>query len=389
MSLDLNKARELFESSTDFTVGLEEEFQILDRDTLELTPRFGELYDAAQEDEDLEVSVAGELISSEIEIRSGRGENFPHAVALQEVHREKLFKLAGDHGVRLGAIGAHPWSRWQDQSIIDTEHYRRVEDGLRYVAWRNNTFSLHVHVGVKGADRAIAVSDRVRELLPELLAVSASSPFTEGRDSGLASARTQLFTRMFPRCGIPEPFGDWRGYQDFVEFLIRTNSVVESTQLWWSVRPHHLYGTIEVRICDAQPKGHDSTALAGLIVACVAQAARDHDEGVELKPKTGMALEENLWRAIRFGLEGKMIDLDRGEEYPAAAIADRLLGWTAPVRAELGIEPQLPKHGATAWLREQAADFDGTPDMQMREAFRLAVDATAASYGGSEATAPV
>ncbi|MFY9470223.1 MAG: YbdK family carboxylate-amine ligase, partial [Solirubrobacterales bacterium] len=354
MSLDLNKARELFDQSADFTVGIEEEFQILDPESLELVARFEDLHAAAIEEPDLAEAVAGELISSEIEIRSGRGRNFPHAVALQALRREKLFALAAARGVRLGAIGAHPWSRWQDQMIIDTEHYRRVEQGLRYVAWRNNTFSLHVHVGVRGADRAIAVSDRVRELLPELLALSASSPFTEGRDSGLASARTQLFTRMFPRCGIPEPFGDWRGYQDFVEFLVRTNSVVESTQLWWSVRPHHLFGTVEVRICDAQPSGHDSTALAGLIVACVAQSARDFDDGLPWEPRPGRVLEENLWRAIRFGLEGKMIDLARGEEFPAAAIADRLMAWTAPVRDELGIEPQLPDRGATGRLRARA-----------------------------------
>jgi carboxylate-amine ligase len=375
MSLDMPKARELFESSTDFTVGLEEEFQILDPESLELVQRFPELYDAAQADEDLAASVAGELISSEIEIRSGRGENFPHAVALQAVHREKLFKLAANNGAALGSIGAHPYSPWQDQKIIDTEHYHLVEDGLKYVAWRNNTFSLHVHVGVKGADRAIGVCDRLREILPELLALSASSPWAEGRDSGLASARTQLFTRMFPRCGIPEPFGDWQTYADFVEFLKHTNSVIESTQLWWSVRPHHLYGTVEVRICDAQPSGDDSTALAGLITACVAQAARDIDEGVPFTPLPGRAVEENLWRAIRFGLDGKFIDLAKGEEYPAADIADRLLEWTAPVRVELGIDPQMPERNATQRFRAMDGDT--------HEKFAAAVRETAETFGAS------
>jgi carboxylate-amine ligase len=378
MSLDLIRAREIFEESVDFTVGLEEEFQIVDPESLELTQRFSELYDAAQADEQLGTAVAGELISSEIEIRSGRGENFPHAVALQAEHRKKLFALAADHNVRLGALGTHPFSKWQDQQIIDTEHYRLVEGGLQYVAWRNNTFSLHVHVGVNGADRAIKVCDRLREVLPELLAVSASSAFVEGRDSGLASARTQVFTRMFPRCGIPEPFGDWNGYADFVEFLKRTNSVIESTQLWWSVRPHHSYGTVEVRICDAQPDGEHATALAGLITACVAQAARDHDEGVPFEPKAGRMLEENLWRAIRFGLDGKLIDLDRGEEYPAAAIVDRLLAWTAPARSELGLEPQLPERNTSQVLREQEGD--------LRSIFAATLDRTAATYGTAAPT---
>lgn len=382
MSLDLVKAREIFEQSTDFTVGIEEEFQILDPESLELTQRFEQLQSAAAEDPELGASVAGELISSEIEIRSGRGENFPHAVALQDSFRGKLFALADAQGVKLGATGAHPFSRWQDQKIIDTEHYRLVEDGLKYVAWRNNTFSLHVHVGVRGADRAIAVCDRVREVLPELLAISASSPFVDGRDSGLATARTQLFTRMFPRCGIPEPFGDWRGYADFIEFLKDVNSVVESTQLWWSVRPHHSYGTVEVRICDAQPTAEASTALAGLIVACVAQAARDHDEGLPFAPRTGRELEENLWRAIRFGQDGKLIDFDARAEYPAAEAVDRLLAWTAPARAELGIEPSFPERNSAQVLRDRHAGGE-----ELHALFAGVVEATRASYGRSGAPA--
>lgn len=372
-SLDLEHARAVFEESTDFTVGIEEEFQILDPETLELTQRFEELKDAAQTDDELAVAVAGELISSEIEIRSGRGENFPHAVALQESHRRKLFALAEGKGVKLGSIGAHPFSRWQDQKIIDTDHYRLVEDGLQYVAWRNNTFSLHVHVGVNGADRAIAVCDRLREELPLLLAISASSPFNDGRDSGLASVRTQLFTRMFPRCGVPEQWGSWQTYADFVDFLVKTNSVIESTQLWWSVRPHHSYGTVEVRICDAQPTAEGSTALAGLITACVAQAARDFDEGVQHENASNRLIEENFWRAIRFGLDGKLIDFGTSTEYAAAGAVDRLLDWTAPVRSELGIEPDIALPNTTQQLREASGSIE--------ERFAAAVEATHRSFG--------
>jgi carboxylate-amine ligase len=379
MSLDLIKAREIFEVSTDFTVGIEEEFQILNPETLELAQRFEDLQAAAQEDPELGASVAGELISSEIEIRSGRGENFPHAIALQESFRSKLFAVADQQGARLGSLGAHPFSRWQDQQIIDTEHYRLVEEGLKYVAWRNNTFSLHVHVGVRGADRAIAVCDRLREILPELLAISASSPFVDGRDSGLATARTQLFTRMFPRCGIPEPFVDWAGYAGFVDFLKDMNSVVESTQLWWSVRPHHSYGTVEVRICDAQPTAEASTALAGLITACVAQAARDYDEGAPFTPRLGREIEENLWRAIRFGLDGKLIDFAARAEYPAAAAADRLLEWTAPVRSELGIEPKIADQNFAQTLRADPRE--------LKELFAATVEETRQSYGRAGTTA--
>ena len=181
-------------------------------------------------------------------------------------------------GLALGAMGTHPWASYLDQRIIDTPHYSRLRHELGWVAQRNNTWSIHVHMGVRGADRAIAVCDRMRELLPLLLAVSANSPFLDRRDTGLHTVRTEIFTRTFPRCGVPSPFVDWDRYAEFVGMLERTGSIVESTQLWWSVRPHHHFGTVEVRICDAQTRGDESFALAGLIAACIAQTALDYDE---------------------------------------------------------------------------------------------------------------
>ena len=380
--LDMPRAREVFEASEDFTVGLEEELQILDPRTLALDQRYEDLRAAAQADPLLGEAVAGELIESEIEIRSGRGETFAAAAAAQREARARLFALAGDRGARLAATGTHPWSPWQDQRIIDTDHYRRVEDGLKYVAWRNNTFSLHVHVGVRGADRAIAVCDRLRPLLPELLAVSANSPMLDGRDSGLHSARTQIFTKSFPRCGIPDALGSWRNYADYVELLVRTGSIVEHTQLWWSVRPHHAYGTVEVRICDAQSDADASTALAALIVACVAQAAIDHDDGVPFEHPPARLIEENFWRAIRHGLDGRMIDLDRLEELPSAAIVDRLLAWTAPARATLSLDPALPaENGAQRQRRALAGGAS------MEEAFAAEVETAEQTYSRSEVRA--
>jgi glutamate---cysteine ligase / carboxylate-amine ligase len=380
--LDMARAREVFEASDDFTVGLEEEFQILDPDTLSLSQRYGELAAAAQADPVLAEAVAGELIESEIEIRSGRGETLADAVAAQRDARGRLFGLAAEHGARLAATGTHPWSPWQEQRIIDTEHYHRVEEGLKYVAWRNNTFSLHVHVGVRGADRAIAVCDRMRALLPELLAISANSPFLDGRDSGLHTARTQIFTKSFPRCGVPDPFGDWRTYGDFVDMLVRTNSIVEHTQLWWSVRPHHAYGTVEVRICDAQSDAEASTALAGLIVACVAQAALDHDAGVPFEDPPPRLVEENLWRAIRYGLDGRMLDLATVEEYPSAAIGERLFAWTAPARAALGIEPALDAENGSQRQRRLLAG-----GATMQEVFAAEVETAARTYANPEVRA--
>jgi carboxylate-amine ligase len=341
---DLDTARAALDASVDFTVGIEEEFAILDPASLQLAPRFEALRDAATEaDGPLAESISGELIASEIEIRSGRGENLAAALLAQADVRRRLFALAAGLGAELGSTGTHAFSDYREQQIIDTDHYRRVADGLQYVAWRNNTFALHVHVGVRGADRAVAVCDRLRVALPVLLAVSADSPFLDGRDSGLHSGRSQIFTKSFPRCGIPDRYGDWATFADYVGWLYRTGSIVEYTQVWWSVRPHLSFGTVEVRICDAQSTAAESDGLTALIVACVAQAAREFDEGVPVLDLPGRLIEENLWRAIRYGLDGDLLDLRRGEPYPAAAALEGLLEWTAPMRAELGIEVVLPE----------------------------------------------
>src|SRR6266581_6483989 len=231
----LARSREAFDAVPDFTVAVEEEFALLDPETLGLVNRFEELEQAALGTE-LEPHLVGELIASEIEIRTGRCDSFADAAALLGERRQQLRALAEPRGIALAATGTHPWSPWQEQRIIDTPHYRRNDEILRYVVWRNNTFGLHVHVGIRGGDRAIAVHNALRCFLPELLALSASSPFVEEVNTGLHSARTQIFTRTFPRCGIPDAYDGWRGFEDYVAFLYRTGSISEHTQLWWSVR---------------------------------------------------------------------------------------------------------------------------------------------------------
>lgn len=381
MSLDTDRAAEAFAASTDWTVGLEEEFAILDPESLDLVPRFEDLRDSATAgDPVLAESISGELISSEIEIRSGRGVDLADALARQRDHRRRLFELAAARGVLLGSTGTHPWADYREQPNIDTEHYRRVVDGLQYVARRNNTFSLHVHVGIQGADRAIRVCDRLRAVLPTLLAVSANSPYLDARDAGLHSARSQSFTKSFPRCGIPDPYGSWDEYAKYIDFLTHTNSIVEYTQVWWSVRPHFSFGTVEVRICDAQGTAAESDALAALIVACVAQAARDDDEGrvggVADGALSRRLLEENFWRAIRFGMDGRLIDYATAEEKPAPALVADLLSWTAPMRSELSLpEPALPAlNGAQ---RQRRAIEAGT---SMEEVFATSVQETRQTY---------
>ncbi|HUY71134.1 MAG TPA: YbdK family carboxylate-amine ligase [Gaiellaceae bacterium] len=354
----LAASRASFEEVPDFTLAVEEEFALLDPSTLELVNRFEDIQQAAKGTE-LEPHLVGELIASEVEVRTGRCETFADAAALLGERRAQLRALADGAGVGLSAVATHPWSRWQDQRIIDTPHYRRNDELLRYVVWRNNTFGLHVHVGVNGADRAIRVTSALRNYLPELLALSASSPFVEGVFTHLHSARTQIFTRMFPRCGIPDALGSWDEWERYVRFLYETGSVTEHTQLWWSVRPHLAFPTVEIRICDAQPDLAEARALAALCYAVTARVARALDEGEPLPSWPNRLLEENLWRAIRWGLSGELIDFERGESIPARARLEQLLEWVQPVAEELGAAQWLAVPERNAAERQAARHAEG------------------------------
>ncbi len=363
----IRSAREGFDAGKDFTVAVEEEFAILDPHSLGLVNRFEDFQAAAQGTE-VEEHLVGELIASEVEVRTGRCETFADAAAVMVERRRQLLELAGQLDLALCATGTHPWSPWQEQRIIDTPHYRRNDEVLRYVVWRNNTFGLHVHVGIKGADRAILVTNALRGFLPELLAYSGSSPFVEGVFTYLHSARTEVFTRMFPRCGVPDTFRDWAEYEDYVRFLYRTGSITEHTQLWWSVRPHLAFPTVELRICDGQPELGESQALAAFMYALTARIARAIDEGEELPDHPHRLIEENLWRAIRHGLSGELIDLRSGDVMPARARIEQLLQWTMPVAEELGVasfltvpavtpaERQIAKHEAGQSMEEIYAE---------------------------------
>jgi len=354
----LANVHEAFETGTDMTLAVEEEFALLDPDSLELIDRFEELQAAARGTE-LEPHLVGELIASEVEVRTGRCEDFGAAAAAMRERRAQLQALARDQGLALGATATHPWSRWQDQRIIDTPHYRRNDELLRYVVWRNNTFGLHVHVGIAGADRAIAVHDALRAFLPELLALSASSPFVEDVVSGLHSARTQIFTRMFPRCGIPDSYDAWQGFEDYVAFLYRTGSITEHTQLWWSVRPHLAYPTVELRIMDGQPDLAEAQSVAALAYALAVRCTRAVDEGEPLPDHPRRLLEENTWRAIRYGLSGELIDLERGETRPARARLEALVEWVAPAAEETGAAPFLAVPVQNAAERQKARFEEG------------------------------
>jgi carboxylate-amine ligase len=364
----LRDAQERFDAATDLTVAVEEEFALLDPETLDLVNRFEHVQQAAAATP-LAPNLVGELIASEVEIRTGRLPDVTELPAAMEERRAELLGLVESLDLALGATGTHPWADWKAQRIIDTPHYRRNDEVLRYVVWRNNTFGLHVHVGIRGADRVVAVCDGLRNVLPELLALSASSPFVEGIDTGLHSARTQIFTRFFPRCGIPDAYGSWDAFASYVRFLYETGSVDEHTQLWWSVRPHLAFPTVEIRICDGQPSLADAQALAAFAVALVARIARAHDEGEPIARQPNRLLEENVWRAIRYGLSGELIDLDIGDVVPARERIERLHRWVEPVADEIGATPllaipernaaelQIARHEAGASLVEIYSDL--------------------------------
>jgi len=361
------RSRAQFEDATDFTVAVEEEFALLDPETLDLVNRFEEVQ-AASRGTPLEEHLVGELIASEVEIRTGRQVTFADVPAALAERRAQLRELAEPMGILLGATGTHPWADWKKQRIIDTPHYRRNDELLRYVVWRNNSFGLHVHVAIKGADRAIAVHNGMRNFLPEILALSASSPFVENVNTGLHSARTQIFTRFFPRCGVPDGFVSWDEYARFFLFLWKTGSITESTQIWWSVRPHLAFPTIEIRIADGQPELAEAQSLAAFVTALAARIARAYDEGEPVEPLPHRLIEENFWRAIRWGLSGELIDFDRGEQIPARHRLEELIGWVLPVAEEIGAAPylavpdrnaaerQIERHEAGASLEEIYAE---------------------------------
>ena len=354
----LRFARKGFDSGRDFTLAIEEEFALLDPETLELVNRFEEVKAAARGTE-LEEHLVGELIASEVEVRTGRCESFGEAAALLGARREQLARLCEPLGIALAATGTHPWSPWEEQRIIDTPHYRRNDEILRYVVWRNNSFGLHVHVGIRGADRAVQVCDALRAYLPDLLALSSSSPFVDGVNTGLHSARTQIFTRMFPRCGVPDVYGGWDEFERYVALLYRTRSIDEHTQLWWSVRPHLGFPTVEIRICDAQPDLGEARALAALAYSLAATLARALDDGEEVLLPPHRLIEENIWRAIRYGLSGELIDLRSGDVRAARAALEELVEWVLPAAEEIGAAPYLGVTAANAAERQIARFEEG------------------------------
>ena len=358
-------------------MGIEEEFAILDPETLELQHRFEELRDAAQADDELAASVRGELIDTEIEIRSGRGETFAEAAERQRERRRRLFALAAEHDAALASAGTHPWANYLDQRIIDTEHYNRLRDELRWVVQRNNTWSLHVHVGVRGADRAVTVTDRLREVLPD----------PAGRVGELAVPRRprhRASTRSGPRSSPAPSRAAGSTSRSGAGPSTRTSSRSSPRPTRSSRRPSSggacgpTTRSAPSRSASATPRpaATSRSSSPALIASCVGQAAIDVDEGRD-DPLLGQKqIEENLWRAIRYGMGGEMLDFSKRETVPTRKVLDDLIEWTAPARAAMGLDdPSLPEeNGAQRSLRELAGGAS------IPEIYRDAVERTRATF---------
>lgn len=340
----LDDAERVYAESVDFTLGVEEEFALCDARTLDLENRYDDVRSAAIE-RGFADAVCGELLASEVEFRTGRCETYGEAVRQVRENRAAIANITRDLGLVAAASGTHAFADYRKQQVVASAYYERLVHRLQYVAHRNNTFGLHVHVGVRDGDRAIAVADALRAYAPELLALSASSPFLDGRDSGLASARAMTFSRTFPRGSVAPVFGTLAGYDSHVRYLHDVGSIESYGQMWWSVRPHAMWGTIELRMFDGQPDGRDTLALVALGCGLVALLLERHDAGELGPPLPEHLVEENVWRAIRYGLDGDFIELPSARTVPGRERVARLVEEirAAAGRAQLELDAGLDR----------------------------------------------
>ncbi len=346
-------------SSAPYTVGVEEEFQLMRRETYDLVPRAAEMLGDATE-ADL-VNIKPELMQSVIESATGVCGTVADAEAELRQLRRRLHQLADEHDCLLGSAGTHPFSRYEFQKVTEQQRYADIISRLKWVAQRELIFGLHVHVGIDSPDKAIAVMNHIRTYLPHILALSANSPFWQGRHTGLQSSRIKVFD-SFPRSGVPERFASWDDWSALMERAMRTGMIEDYTYIWWDVRMHPRFGTIEVRVADGQTRVRDSAALAALVQGLAAWIGSRFDEGTlpeATHPR--MLIDENKWQALRYGLEGEFIDLDTDERIPTRAAIERLLTSVEPHVRELGSAEYLD------WLAGMAQENGASRQLECYE----------------------
>ncbi len=309
-------------TGTPFTIGIEEELMLLDPRTLDLSPGIEEVLTAVPEDR--QGQVKPELFQAVLEIATRPCGDLTEAAAELEHLREMVGGIAAEHGMLLGAAGTHPFARCEQQPITRRTRYLELMDQLGFIAERELIFGTHVHVGIDSPDKAIYVADGIRRYLPLMLALSSNSPYWEGRQTGMASARTPVF-RAFPRVGVPPHYGSWEIFSGRVEQMMRSGAIEDYTYLWWDVRPHPKLGTVETRIFDQANLLDDTLAYAALTQALAHRLAETYEAGEPLFEVPWELVDDNKVRAALWGMDGELLDLSEGTHVPAKELAARLL----------------------------------------------------------------
>jgi glutamate---cysteine ligase / carboxylate-amine ligase len=318
-----------------YTIGIEEELMIVDADTYGLVNAIESLLQDADEGE-----IKPELMESVLEISTNPAPNTARAGEQLRRLRAQVRSTAAGRGLTIGSAGTHPFAMWEDQRIVARPRYRELVTALRFVARQELIFGMHVHVGLDDPEKAIYVANGMRVHLAVLLALSANSPFWRADSTGLLSTRTPIF-RAFPRVGIPPHYRDWADYERELAFMVESGVMEDYTWLWYDVRPHPNFGTVEVRVCDSQTRVEDTLALAALIQAMVKELAEHFDAGGELAPYPWQMLDENKWLAARHGLDAELVDLPSSERVATKALARRLLDRLREHAQDLGSADEL------------------------------------------------
>src|SRR6266566_2636363 len=335
-----------------FTLGIEEEFQIVDPQTRELRSHVSEFLEEGKML--LGELIKPEMIQSMVEVGTGICNNIQEARADITRLRSIISGLAAKTGLRIVAASTHPFSRWQDQKIYEDERYELLVEELQSVARSLLIFGLHVHVGVADPERRIHIMNAARYFLPHVLALSTSSPFWMGHNTGLKSYRSEIF-KQFPRTDIPDHFDSYPGFQRYVDLLIKTRCIDNGKKIWWDVRPHPHFPTLEFRVCDIPTRVDDTIAIAALFQAIVAKLDQLIDKNLGFRLYRRMLIQENKWRAVRYGLQGKMIDFGKNKEVPVVDLIRELLDFVDDVVDNLGSRKEI-EHIHTILERGTSAD---------------------------------
>ena len=321
-----------------FTLGIEEEFAIVDPQTRELRSHIQEILEGGKLTlkEQIKPEMHQSVVESGTEICQSVVDARTHVLEL----RSHLAALANKGGTRIASAGTHPFSHWGDQLITEGERYKEIVKDMQQVARANLIFGLHVHVGIPNRETAIHVMNQARYFLPHIYALSTNSPFWVGRNTGFKGYRLKVFER-FPRTGIPDAFEGLSEYEDYLKLLVRTNCVDNAKKIWWDIRLHPFFDTLEVRVCDAQSRVDDTLAMAAVIQAVIVRLHKLQRQNLTFRIYRRRVIDENRWRASRYGLEGKLIDFGREEEVETRSLVHELLEFIDGEVDELGSRREI------------------------------------------------